>query len=159
MHPAPGLVCSDHLNDAYIHVSILLRHRPFLWFAFEGRAWQYRVLPLGVCLSPRAFTKIVEGALIPLFGRCVTNYIWNKTNTVFYKKNIITAVKNGGGIVMAWGCFAVWGPGWIVIIDGTMNHVQNILKENVQPCLWLQAQAHLGYAAGQWLETHQQVHL
>ncbi len=30
------------LKDAYFHVSILLRHRLFLWFAFEGRAWQYR---------------------------------------------------------------------------------------------------------------------
>ncbi len=35
------------LKDAYIHVLILLRHRPFLRFAFEGRAWQYRVLPFG----------------------------------------------------------------------------------------------------------------
>ncbi len=34
------------LKDAYFHVSILPRHRPFLRFAFEGRAWQYRVLPL-----------------------------------------------------------------------------------------------------------------
>ncbi len=32
------------LKDAYFHVSILLRHRPFLRFAFEGRAWQYKVL-------------------------------------------------------------------------------------------------------------------
>ncbi len=27
-------------KDAYFHVSILPRHRPFLWFAFEGRAYQ-----------------------------------------------------------------------------------------------------------------------
>ncbi len=25
--------------------------------------------------------------------------------------------------------------------------------------MWPQAQAHLGYAAGQWSQTHQQVHL
>ncbi|KAI2647639.1 Transposon Ty3-G Gag-Pol polyprotein [Labeo rohita] len=30
------------LKDAYFHVSILPRHRPFLWFAFEGRAYQYK---------------------------------------------------------------------------------------------------------------------
>ncbi len=41
------------LKDAYIHVSILPRHRPFLRFAFEGRPWQYRVLPFGLSLSPR----------------------------------------------------------------------------------------------------------
>ncbi len=54
------------LKDAYFHVSILPRHRPFLRFASEGRAWQYRVLPFGLSLSPRVFTKVVEGALAPL---------------------------------------------------------------------------------------------
>ncbi len=49
------------LKDTYFHVSILLRHRPFLRFAFEGRAWQYRVLPFGLSLSPRVFMKVVEG--------------------------------------------------------------------------------------------------
>ncbi len=41
------------LKDTYFHVSILPRHRPFLRFAFEWRAWQYRVLPFGLSLSPR----------------------------------------------------------------------------------------------------------
>ncbi len=49
------------LKDAYFHVSILLRHRTFLRFAFKGRAWQYRVLPFGLSLSPHVFTKVVEG--------------------------------------------------------------------------------------------------
>ncbi|KAI2643946.1 ORF V: Enzymatic polyprotein [Labeo rohita] len=44
------------LKDAYFHVSILPRHRPFLRFAFEGRAYQYKVLPFGLSLSP-VFTK------------------------------------------------------------------------------------------------------
>ncbi len=39
------------LKDAYFHVSILPRHRPFLRFAFEGRAWQYKVLPFGHCVE------------------------------------------------------------------------------------------------------------
>ncbi len=65
------------LKDAYFHVSILPRHRPFLRFAFEGRAWQYRVLPFGLSLSPRAFTKVVEGALTPLreVGVRILNYL------------------------------------------------------------------------------------
>ncbi len=54
------------LKDAYFHVLILPRHRPFLRFASEGRAWQYRVLPFGLSLSPRVFTKVAEGALAPL---------------------------------------------------------------------------------------------
>ncbi len=65
------------LKDAYFHVSILPRHRPFLRFAFEGRAWQYRVLPFRLSLSPRVFTKVVEGALTPLreVGVRILNYL------------------------------------------------------------------------------------
>ncbi|KAI2657248.1 hypothetical protein H4Q32_030244 [Labeo rohita] len=48
------------LKDVYFHVSILRRHRPFLRFAFEGRVYQYKVLPFGLALSPRVFTKLVE---------------------------------------------------------------------------------------------------
>ncbi len=65
------------LKDAYIHVSILPRHRPFLRFAFEGRAWQYRVLPFELSLSPRVFMKVVKGALTPLreVGVRILNYL------------------------------------------------------------------------------------
>ncbi|KAI2663570.1 Transposon Ty3-I Gag-Pol polyprotein [Labeo rohita] len=63
------------LKDAYFHVSILPRHRPFLRFAFEGRAYQYKVLPFG--LSPRVFTKVAEAALSPLWqtGIRILNYL------------------------------------------------------------------------------------
>ncbi len=54
------------LKDTYFHISILPQYRTFLWFAFESRAWQYRVLPFGLSLSSRVFTKVVEGALTPL---------------------------------------------------------------------------------------------
>ncbi|KAG1935258.1 gag-pol fusion protein [Pimephales promelas] len=65
------------LKDAYFHVSILPRHRPFLRFAFEGQAYQYTVLPFGLALSPRVFTKIVEAALVPLReqGVRILNYL------------------------------------------------------------------------------------
>ncbi len=65
------------LKDAYFHVSILPRHRPFLQFAFEGWAWQYRVLPFGLSLSLHVFTKVVEGALTPLreVGVRILNYL------------------------------------------------------------------------------------
>ncbi len=65
------------LKDAYFHVSILLQHRPFLRFAFEDRAWKYRVLPFWLPLSPRVFTKVVEGALAPLqeVGVRILNYL------------------------------------------------------------------------------------
>ncbi len=55
-----------NLKDAYFHVSILPRHRPFLCFAFEGRAYQCKALHFGLSLSPRVFTKVMEEALVPL---------------------------------------------------------------------------------------------
>ncbi|KAI2644452.1 Transposon Ty3-G Gag-Pol polyprotein [Labeo rohita] len=65
------------LEDTYFHVSILPRHRPFLRFAFEGRAYQYKVLPFGLSLSPRVFTKVTEAALSPLWwmGIRILNYL------------------------------------------------------------------------------------
>ncbi len=64
------------LKDAYFYASILSRHRPFVRFAFEGRAWQYKVLPFGLSLFPCVFTKVVEGALAPLWevGIRILNY-------------------------------------------------------------------------------------
>ncbi len=65
------------LKDAYFHVSILPRHRPFLRFAFEGPAYQYKVLPFGLSLSPLVFTKVAEAALVPLReqGVRILNYL------------------------------------------------------------------------------------
>uniref|UniRef100_A0AAY4B9U9 Transposase n=1 Tax=Denticeps clupeoides TaxID=299321 RepID=A0AAY4B9U9_9TELE len=72
---------------------------------------------------------------VELFGRCVSRYIWRKSNTAFKKKNIIPTVKYGGGSVMVWGCFAASGSGSLAVIDGTMNSTvyQKILKVNVRP--------------------------
>ena len=66
-----------YLKDAYFHVSILPRHRPFLRFAFEGRAYQYKILPFGLALSPRVFTKVAEAAIAPMCERGVRilNYL------------------------------------------------------------------------------------
>ncbi len=65
------------LKNAYFHVSILPRHRPFLRFTFKGQAWQYRVHLFGLSLSPRVFTKVVEGTLTPLreVGIRILNYL------------------------------------------------------------------------------------
>lgn len=60
---------------------------------------------------------------------------------------------------MVWGCFAAPEPGRLAL---TMNSAvyPKLLKKNVQPiCLWPQAETNLGFAAGQWSKTHQQVHL
>ncbi len=54
------LFVTINLKDAYFYVSILPTHRKFLRFAFGGEAYQYRVLPFGLALLPRTFTKCVS---------------------------------------------------------------------------------------------------
>ncbi|KAI2652534.1 hypothetical protein H4Q32_005770 [Labeo rohita] len=44
------------LNRALLKLPFKI-HKPFLRFAFEGRAYQYKALPFGLALSPRVFTK------------------------------------------------------------------------------------------------------
>ncbi len=52
--------CSLDLKDAYFHIQIAPHHRRFLRFAFEGVAYQYTVLPFGLSLVPRTFTKCMD---------------------------------------------------------------------------------------------------
>ncbi len=51
------------LKDACFDIQ---RHRKFLRFAFGGKAYQYKVLPFGLALAPRTFTKCMDAALAPL---------------------------------------------------------------------------------------------
>ncbi|CAL9683630.1 unnamed protein product [Knipowitschia caucasica] len=60
---------SIDLKDAYFHVPIAPQHCRFLRFAFQGRHFQFRVLPFGLSLSPRVFTRCVAAALSPLQAR------------------------------------------------------------------------------------------
>ncbi len=53
------------LKDAYFHIQVVQRHRKFLRFVFGGKAYQYKVLPFGLALAPRTFTKCMDAALAP----------------------------------------------------------------------------------------------
>ncbi len=75
--PGGGLVCHHDLKDAYFHIQVVQRHRRLLRFAFGGKAYQYKVLPFGLALAPRTFTKCMDAALAPLRlqGTRVLNYL------------------------------------------------------------------------------------
>ncbi|KAL0177571.1 hypothetical protein M9458_026465, partial [Cirrhinus mrigala] len=49
----------------------------FLRFAFEDRAYQFKVLPFGLALAPRTFTRCINAALSPLrqSGIRILNYL------------------------------------------------------------------------------------
>ena len=65
------------LKDAYFHVPIHPSHWKYLRFAFEGEAYEYQVLPFGLSLAPRTFTKCMDAVLEPLSSRGVQvlNYL------------------------------------------------------------------------------------
>ena len=52
IRPGDWFISLD-LKDAYFQIQITPRHRPFLRFAFNGRVYQYTVLPFGLSLAPR----------------------------------------------------------------------------------------------------------
>ncbi len=64
------------LKDAYFHIQVAPHHRRFLRFAFEGMAYQYTVLPFGLSLAPRTFTRCTF-PLSPLqqMGIRILNYL------------------------------------------------------------------------------------
>lgn len=60
---------SIDLKDTYFHVPIARPHWRFLRFAFQGQHYQFRVLPFGLSLSPRVFSRCIAAALSPLQAR------------------------------------------------------------------------------------------
>ncbi len=68
---------SVDLKDVYFHIQIAPHHRCFLRFAFEGTAYQYFVLPFGLALAPRTFSKCLDAAISPLrvSGMRILNYL------------------------------------------------------------------------------------
>ncbi len=72
-----GLVCHDRSQERILHISIIPCHRKLMRYAFGGKAYQYQVLPFGLALSPRTFTKCIDSALVPLRlqGIRIMNYI------------------------------------------------------------------------------------
>ncbi|XP_072219103.1 uncharacterized protein [Leuresthes tenuis] len=60
------------LKDSYFHVPIAPHHRQFLRFAFQGQAYQFKVMPFGLSLAPRIFSRCVAAALAPIQARGLT---------------------------------------------------------------------------------------
>ena len=51
---------SIDLKDAYFHVAVAPEHTRYLPFAYNGRAFEFLVLPFGQSMAPRVFTRIVR---------------------------------------------------------------------------------------------------
>ena len=53
-------LASIDLKDAYWHIPIHKRFRNFLSFAAKNRVFRFKVLPFGLNLAPRVFTKMMK---------------------------------------------------------------------------------------------------
>ena len=53
-------IASIDLKDAYWHIPIAKALRPYLAFSSGRRNYQFRVLPFGLNIAPRVFTKILR---------------------------------------------------------------------------------------------------
>ena len=58
--PPNCYMASIDLKDAYWHVPIAKAFRPFLAFSAGHSILQFRVLPFGINLAPRVFTKLLQ---------------------------------------------------------------------------------------------------
>ena len=56
---------SIDLKDAYYSVPVVEHHRKFLRFKWNGRLFQFKVMPNGLACAPRFFTKILS----PVFSK------------------------------------------------------------------------------------------
>ena len=59
-----------HLHDAYYSIPMSSSFRKYLKFAWRGRLYQFRALPIGLPSSPGIFTKV-------LMIRPVSLYLWH----------------------------------------------------------------------------------
>jgi len=70
-------MASLDLKDAYYSVKIHPDFQKFLKFSYKGILYKYTVLPNGLCICPRYFTKIMKPplAFLRLLGHIVSGYI------------------------------------------------------------------------------------
>ncbi len=81
------------LKDVYFQIQVAPHHRRFLRFAFEGVAYQYKVLPFGLSMTPHTFTRCMDTALSPLrqMGIHILNYL---TDWLILAQSQATSHKN-----------------------------------------------------------------
>ena len=77
MKPGCFMTCVD-LQDAYYSIPMSFSFRKYLKFAWRGRLYQFRALPMGLTSSPRIFTKVLKPVFATLrshYGHNCTGYI------------------------------------------------------------------------------------
>ncbi|XP_068224886.1 uncharacterized protein [Palaemon carinicauda] len=61
--PRGAVTTSIDLTDAYYHVPIARHFRPFQGFRLDDKAYTFKVMPFGLNIAPRIFTKLTESVI------------------------------------------------------------------------------------------------
>ena len=65
-HMGTGSLCPRswmvalNLQDAYLYVPVFQAHRFYLWFKVDHKHFQFAMLPFGITIAPRVFTKVID---------------------------------------------------------------------------------------------------
>ena len=73
--PGDYLVSLD-LSDAYLHVPIHPDHRKYLRFIFQGKHYQWKVLPFGISTAPWLFTRVTKPLVAYLHSRGINFHMY-----------------------------------------------------------------------------------
>ena len=52
------------LKDLIFHLRIHLEHTTYIQFAFQGKIYEFQVLPFGLSTAPRAFIRVVRALAV-----------------------------------------------------------------------------------------------
>ena len=123
-----------------------MRKKPFLSVRHKNSRMRYGKAHLD---KPEEFWKKIlwsDETKIELFGQNKRRYAWWKKHTEFHEKNLLPAVKFGGGSIMLWGCMASTGTRNLVKVEGHRNSSQ--YQQICRSQGW--SYAGVGFSAGHW---------
>ena len=75
--PQGAFTCSVDLTDAYWHVPVDPHFQPYLGFRLDNRKYKFLVMPFGLNIAPRVFTKLTRPIVQELRARgvCLVVYL------------------------------------------------------------------------------------
>jgi hypothetical protein len=86
------------LKDAYFHIPIRECHRKLLRFAFQGKIYQFRVLPFGATAAPRIFTQVLVEVMALIRKKGV--FIFPFLDDLLARNQSRPALLSQGGLIL-----------------------------------------------------------
>ncbi|XP_041357753.1 uncharacterized protein LOC121374713 [Gigantopelta aegis] len=128
---------SIDLKDAYLHVPIHRDFWKFLRFLFDGKAYEFRVLPFGLATSPHAFTCVVKAVVgrVHLLGIRMHNYLDDWLIPASSQQACLTGVSLVIDMILRLGFIPNWVMSELVPaqVFTYLGVVFNLVEASVRP--------------------------